>query len=144
MSVGPPLVIDTNVLVSAGLWPKSVPGQLLTWAMTSGPRWAICDESIAELTDVLHRNKFVPKAPLAKREEFIDFIRLRGKHFTLDSAQLAVARGECRDPDDERYLALALSAQATTIVSGDADLLAIGAWRGVAIRTPADYLKQVT
>ena len=50
------------------------------------------------------------------------------------------ARGACRDPDDELFLALALAADAETIVSGDDDLLILTPWRGIAICTPADYL----
>ena len=41
------------------------------------------------------------------------------------------------------FLALALVAQASTIVSGDADLLTLGVWRGIDIHTPAQYLAQV-
>lgn len=39
----------------------------------------------------------------------------------------------CRDPDDDVVLATALGAEATLIVSGDSDLLALGAYQRVRI-----------
>jgi uncharacterized protein len=47
---------------------------------------------------------------------------------------------DCRDPDDNMYLELALAAQAATIVSGDHDLLVLHPWRGIRIVRPAGYL----
>jgi putative PIN family toxin of toxin-antitoxin system len=47
---------------------------------------------------------------------------------------------ECRDHKDNKYLELALAAQARTIVSSDDDLLVLHPWRGVQILRPAAYL----
>jgi len=47
---------------------------------------------------------------------------------------------DCRDPTDNKYLELALAAQAATIVSSDQDLLILHPWCGVLIQRPADYL----
>lgn len=51
-----------------------------------------------------------------------------------------IAVADCRDPTDNKYLELALAAQATTIVSSDQDLLVLHPWRGILIQRPADYL----
>jgi predicted nucleic acid-binding protein len=42
----------------------------------------------------------------------------------------------CCDPDDDQILALAGSAGADLIVSGDNDLLRLGSFAGIAIVTP--------
>jgi predicted nucleic acid-binding protein len=47
---------------------------------------------------------------------------------------------DCRDPADNKYLELALAAQASTIVSSDRDLLVLHPWRGILIVPPAKYL----
>jgi len=47
---------------------------------------------------------------------------------------------DCRDPDDNKFLELALSGKADLIITGDADLLSLHPWRGIAILSPADYL----
>jgi uncharacterized protein len=47
---------------------------------------------------------------------------------------------ECRDPKDDKFLALGVSGRATHIVSGDADLLTMNPFRGIPIVTPHDFL----
>jgi PIN domain len=42
----------------------------------------------------------------------------------------------CRDPKDDKFLSLAVRGQATHIVTGDADLLALHPFQGVRIVTP--------
>ncbi len=48
---------------------------------------------------------------------------------------------ECRDPKDDKFLALAISGRATHVVSGDADLLALDPFRGIRIVTPRQFLE---
>ena len=48
-----------------------------------------------------------------------------------------------RDPEDNKFLELAVSGQATHIVSGDQDLLALHPFLGIAIVTPRAYLESV-
>jgi putative PIN family toxin of toxin-antitoxin system len=43
----------------------------------------------------------------------------------------------CRDPDDDKVLAAAVAARADWVVSGDLDLLSLGAFQGIRILTPA-------
>ena len=47
---------------------------------------------------------------------------------------------DCRDANDNKFLELALSGNADFIITGDADLLSLHPWRGVAILSPSDYL----
>lgn len=48
---------------------------------------------------------------------------------------------ECRDPKDDKYLALALAGKAAAIVSSDVrHMLSMHPWRGIQILSPADYL----
>jgi uncharacterized protein len=45
----------------------------------------------------------------------------------------------CRDPDDDKFLELAVSGRADVIVSGDGDLLALDTFRGIPIVTAAAF-----
>ena len=45
----------------------------------------------------------------------------------------------CRDPDDDKFLELAVNGRADVIVSGDDDLLALDTFRGIPIITPAAF-----
>ena len=47
----------------------------------------------------------------------------------------------CRDPKDNKVLEAALAGSADVVVSGDADLLALHPFEGIAIREPVDFLR---
>jgi uncharacterized protein len=53
-----------------------------------------------------------------------------------------LAKPVCRDPDDDWVLATALAGQAQAIVTGDADLLDLGAFQGVAILSPRQFMER--
>ncbi|CAG0970698.1 hypothetical protein BURK2_01268 [Burkholderiales bacterium] len=56
--------------------------------------------------------------------------------------QTEVPRVVPGDPDDDQVIAAAVAAIADQIVSGEADLLAIGSHRGIPILTAAQALQQ--
>jgi putative PIN family toxin of toxin-antitoxin system len=47
----------------------------------------------------------------------------------------------CRDPIEEKFLELAVSGGADVIVGGDADLLVLNPFRGIAIITPSLFVQ---
>lgn len=47
---------------------------------------------------------------------------------------------DCRDPKDNKYLELALAANASTVISSDKDLLVLHPWRAIRILSPSAYL----
>ena len=141
MSRGVRIVLDTNVLVSAALRPLSVPWQVLDFTLAAGAL-VVCDQSIAELQAILVRPKFDRYATRKRRAEIFALIRAHAVSVTVTAGDLAAVQGVCRDPDDELFLALALAAQASTIVSGDADLLTLHPWRGIGICSPAIFVAE--
>lgn len=48
-----------------------------------------------------------------------------------------------RDPDDDNVIATALEGGATDIVSGDKDLLELGAFAGIEIVRPRELLDRI-
>lgn len=49
---------------------------------------------------------------------------------------------ECRDPKDDKFLEVALNGKADLILTGETALLAMHPWQGIAILSPARYLKR--
>lgn len=47
---------------------------------------------------------------------------------------------DCRDPKDNKFLEVAINAQATWLISGDTDLLVLHPYNDVQIITPATWL----
>jgi putative PIN family toxin of toxin-antitoxin system len=133
------VVIDTSTLVGAMLRPASKPRQALLAVVTSH---ALCvsQSTLAELQVVLQRPKFDPYAPLQTRLDFLEVVTQTAHLFEIDTASEAASLGACRDPKDDKFLALAMACEAVTLISSDADLLSLQRWRDIAILSPADFL----
>ena len=127
-------VLDTGVLVSAILLPRSVPRQAVDLAFAQGIVLASAD-TIDELDGVLRRPKFNHYLREAERLLFL-------AAFVRDANVVDVTEKltECRDPKDNKFLELAVSGNATCIVSGDGDLLVLNPFRGVRILTPQEFI----
>ena len=127
-------VFDTNVMVSALLLNDSVPGQAFIRGLNHGTI-LISTETVSELSHVLGRDKLARYISHEKRDEFLQSLIHEADLIAItESVQV------CRDPDDDKLLELAVSGNATYIVTGDADLLVLNPFRGVEIVTPADFL----
>lgn len=132
----PRLVFDTNVVVSAVLFLASVPARALELGQAAG-RLLVSDETAEELRRVLMRTKFDRYVPSEERARFLGRV--------LDDAilvEITETIDDCRDPKDNKFLELAVSGDATHLVTGDDDLLVLHPFRGVAIMTPQAFLDE--
>lgn len=128
-------VLDTNVLVSAllfkgelsrlaDLWKRGVFIPVLTRetfeefrAVLTYPKFSLTEQEIK----VLIEEEVLP---------FFEVIELTDKAVSI-----------CRDPDDDKFIACAMSASADFIVSGDKDLLDIGRYQSVRIINASEILR---
>lgn len=127
-------VLDTGVVVSATLARHSIPRQAVDRAFDLGPVLASV-ETMAELNEALRRPKFDRYVSEPERLIFLDSYARRVTYVEPHETITA-----CRDPKDNQFLALAVSGNATFIVSGDSDLLVLSPFRNVVIVTPSDFL----
>jgi putative PIN family toxin of toxin-antitoxin system len=126
-------VVDTGVVVSAVLLPRSVPRQAFDLAVRG--RLLVSAATIAELDDVLRRAKFDKYVSEERRREFLAALIRQA-----ELVEVAEAIKECRDAKDNKFLEVAATGGATHIVSGDDDLLVLHPFRGIQIVTPQDFL----
>ena len=134
------VVIDTNVLIAGLLWHGS-PHALLTQVRSGALNLVSSPALLVELADVLSRTKFdaVLKRTSTSRERLLAEVR----QLTQVLDPLPLAQPVCRDPDDDKVLALALAARVELIVSGDRDLLVLQQFEGMPIVDPAQALQRV-
>lgn len=127
-------VVDTSILVSALLLPSSVPRQTVDYAFSQGIVLASIS-TIEELDAVLRRPKFDRYIHEDERLRFL-------AKFINDTSLVEVTEiiDECRDAKDNKFLELALSGNATSIISGDDDLLVLHPFRGIPIITPQAFV----
>lgn len=128
-------VLDTNVIISALLFNESVPGQAFVQSLDHGTI-LISHSLIEELNDVLVRGKF---DRYVSREDSDNFLEALIRESEL--VEISESVEACRDPKDDRILELAVSGNASRIVTGDSDLLVLNPFRSIQIVTPAELLE---
>jgi len=128
------IVFDASTIVSAALGPGRVPWQALDYAREHDII-ALSEQVAAEIQEVLARPKFASVLTPVRQIEIITLLS-SAAHWFFPLARVT----DCRDPDDNIYLELALAAGATALVASDQDLLDLDPWRGVRIVRPAEFL----
>ncbi len=129
-------VLDTNVIVSAMLLPRSMPRKAFDLAFARGVV-LVSDLMLIELDDVLRRPRFERYVSEVERLQFL-------ARFIQDTIVIEVAEviTDCRDPKDNKFLELAVSGAANCIISGDVDLLVLHPFRGIPVMTPQEFVCQ--
>ncbi len=126
------VVADTNVLVSALIFPGGTPEAVYRLALERQIELVSSRPLLAELGRVL-AEKFGWQ-PVRAEEAVAQIVRIA----EIVDPTLTVTVLEA-DPADNRVLEAAAEADADAIVSGDRHLLALRSWRGCPIQTPAAF-----
>ena len=130
------IVIDTNVLISAGLLPQSKTAQVLALAVE---HFVIAqnEHTWHELETRIARPKFDRYFGDSGRLKHLVKIAQSVERFEM-SAQVAISR----DPTDDEFIALAMDSGARIVISGDPDLQQIGVHHGVEILSPGLFFER--
>ena len=129
------IVIDTNVYISAMLYPNSVPARALEKAFLHGTI-LISQPILDKLQKTIFRKKFDPFISQESRETLLKNIE---KTTLICTPHIEIQ--DCRDPKDNDILSLAVSEQANCILSGDKDLLVLHPYQNIPIFTPKEFLE---
>ena len=130
------VVIDTNVLLSAVLYPDSIPQQALEVTLQRG-YLLFSEQTKTEFQSVLMRSKF--DRYLSQDERLIAVNAIFAAAIFVE---VTVSINDCRDPKDNKFLEAAVSGHADFIISGDKDLTILHPYHGISILTPAQFLEQ--
>lgn len=129
------LVIDTNVLISSffGGNPKKV---IDLWRRGEAIL-CLTEEVVQEYLRVIAR---LPIAPETKNKLVAILQEKRNIELVTPSRRYVVV---LEDLKDNKFIDCAVEAQADYIISGDAHLLQVKAFRGIAIYSPKDFLQMI-
>ncbi|MFZ1799467.1 MAG: putative toxin-antitoxin system toxin component, PIN family [Chitinophagaceae bacterium] len=127
-------VFDTNVLISAFLFKFSNPRIALEIAFANGKLTASL-ETYNEFKEVFLRSKFDKYISIEERLLSIEDFQQR-----IHLTELSETITTCRDPKDNKFLELAISANATCIITGDNDLLMLHPFRDIPILNVVDFI----
>lgn len=133
----PAVVIDTQVVMDWLVFREARVAPLSQAVMTGQLRWLVAPAMRDELLHVLGRGVAAAYAP------DLDFIKAQFDAHACEvpaaAAQPLAGRLVCRDPDDQKFIDLALAASARWLVSRDKAVLALAKRarpRGLLILTP--------
>ncbi len=132
----PPCVFDTNSLISALLIKTSVSRRAFDKALDYY-QILLSDETVAEFDDVAGREKFDKYLEEGEREGFEELLHREARFVEVTETVEA-----SRDPDDDKFLELAVVGEAEVVVSGDKDLLVLDPFRGIRIVRPRAFVEQ--
>ncbi len=134
------IVLDTNVAISALLW-EGICNQLLRYLIKYNFRILASHPTIKEFEDVirykkfksrLENLKFKPIEAVAYYENLVTFTPITTRYCA-----------KIEDPDDIKFLDLALSGKASLIISGDNHLLKLKAIEQIPIVMPNEALEVI-
>jgi putative PIN family toxin of toxin-antitoxin system len=128
------IVIDTNVFISALLNPKGTPRKV-TDLVIKHFQIIQSEATYEELRIRLNKKKF--DKYLSKEDRLAFLSSLRSKSIFIDILHRTTI---CSDPDDNKFLELAVSGIADYLITGDNDLLMIKIYQDIPIITPANFL----
>jgi uncharacterized protein len=129
------VVIDTNILVSFAIRPSAGFERLFDHLAAHGAT-LVSEDTLAELMDVLNREKFRKYIPSSRVVDYVEWYLAISE--TISVTEPVVA---CRDPKDDKFLAVALAGKADCIIAGDSHLREMISFRGITICSPADFLR---
>ena len=129
-------VLDTNTLISAAILPNSVSGRAFFRAIEKG-LILLSEETLEELKSVLFRKKFDKYLPNISDRSI--FIKSLSEASLLINPNISI--NDCRDSKDNKFLELAVTANASCIITGDKDLLVLHPFREIPILNAFDFLK---
>ena len=134
----PRAVLDTNVLVSALISPGGGSARLLLELRSGAFELLVSPLLLAELREVLRRDKFRRYVSDAEADAYVEFIRSEG---VVRADPAPSPEPLSADPDDEYLIELARVAQVDALVTGDAHLLELRAI--IPAMTPAEFLEML-
>lgn len=130
------LIFDTSTLIGVILKPKSLPAEVYYHAVRNH-RLVASNETLKEIVEVVQRDKF---DRFRSREE-----RVKALSYYMGLVEVVlptVFSTDCRDEKDNKFLSLALSTQADSIVSSDDDLLVLHPYKTTRILTVRQYAEE--
>jgi uncharacterized protein len=130
------VVIDSNVLISAGLLPLSKTAQVVTLAVQ---HFVIAqnDTTWKELETRIARQKFDRYFGPDGRLQHLVKIAQVSQWFEPIAQDKA-----SRDASDDIFVRLAIDAGAKVIISGDKDLTVLKNYQGIAILSPTEFFER--
>ena len=134
-------VLDTNVYVSGTILSHGTPFEILEAWRRQAYVLITSEAIIAEIVRVLHYPRIRDRYAVSEQDVVRLVESLRADALVIPGDY--EVSGISPDPDDDKFLACALEAQADCIVTGDPDLLDLGCYQGIDILKSREFWERL-
>lgn len=129
------VVVDTNVFVS-GVFFRGPPGRIVEAWRDARLTFVVSRAILDEYSRVAAQ--LAADFPGVELKPILDVLIQRAE--VCDAPRFP--QPVCRDPDDDKFLEVAIAADARVLVSGDKDLLVLRGQVPIEIYTPAAFVRR--
>ncbi|MBE7535704.1 MAG: putative toxin-antitoxin system toxin component, PIN family [Anaerolineales bacterium] len=136
------VVIDTNILISGLLSKKGAPAKIMDFWRERKFIVITSESAIREAERVMVELAASGKYFISN-EDIQSLSNLLREDALLVSGQTDVQGTVPQDPDDEKFIAIALEGEATVIMSGDHHLLDLGSYGNISFQTARQFLDSI-
>ncbi len=133
------IILDTNVYFSAFVFDKNVL-KLLDLCHLNYKMY-ISEEILTEIESKLFGDKIKRIHPEYNQQTTLEFFKKIKEINTLINPTQKVTI--CRDPDDNKFLELALEISADYLITGDEDLLELKQFESTKILKPSQFMVEL-
>jgi putative PIN family toxin of toxin-antitoxin system len=129
------IIVDTNVLIS-GIFFSGPPYQILKLWHERKFQLVISLEIFEEykrVSEILSK-----EFPEIEVDPILNFIIKNAEIISTDNLSEPI----CEDPDDDKFIACAITCKSKVIVSGDKHLLKISGYQEIEVITPREFLNR--
>jgi putative PIN family toxin of toxin-antitoxin system len=129
------VVIGTNILVSFAIGPNPEFEKIFDFRAAHCES-LVSNDSIAELFNVLSRDRFRKYIPLDQNIDYIEWYAGLSEQIIVTEHVVV-----CRDPKDDKFLSVAVSGKADCIIVGDNNFLDMVEFSGIPVYRPAEFIR---
>ncbi len=127
------IVLDTNVFIS-GIFFSGPPHRILQGWRDGRVQLVLSPDIFEEyqrVAEILHK-----QFPAVDLSELLELVLVKAEMCQVE----ALSEKVCADPDDDKFIACALSSGSKIIVSGDKHLLDVNGYEGIEIIKPRTFV----
>ena len=133
-------VVDTNVLISALISKKPSPPLNIYNLLKSADFLLITSPAILEELEEVINRKTIIKLHKRSQQQIDEILQEIAETSYIVPGMISVEAVK-KDPDDDKFIAVAIEGKADYIVSGDKPLLNIKEYMRIKIISPKDFMR---
>jgi len=135
------VVLDTNVIVSGVITDSGAPFDIIRRWRNGEFAIVVSEPILQEIDKVLHYPKIKNKRRLT--DQNIGNVLKQLRNYSINTPSDVNLEVVPEDPADDKFISVAVEAEADYIISGDRHLKDLNSYRGIRILSPNEFIRML-